>query len=107
MPTAADMQTRFPETFATTATAVLDAAIAEAYAMESAAAWGSLHEQAVLYRAAHLAVLGRAGANAGLSSANAGSVSVSFASGDAAAATRFLDLYHQLQHRAIFPVLLA
>jgi hypothetical protein len=107
MPSAADIQARFPDAFASTPTPVLEAAIAEAYAMESPAAWGAQYELAVLYRAAHLAVMGRAGGNAGLSSANAGSVSVSFASGDAAASSRFLDLYHQLQRREILPFLLA
>lgn len=101
MPTAASMQARFPEVFASTSSAVLDAAIAEAARLHDAGRLGALYEDAVLYYAAHLATLGPRGAQAGVSSAAAGGVSVTFSGdgGNDAQSSAFLAAYRNVLRR--------
>lgn len=104
MPTPADMQTRFPEAFASTPPAVLEGAIGEAYRQEAASFWGADHETAVLYRAAHLAAVGRIGGAVGIASAGAGPTSVSFAQGAGARTSSFLDMYESLRAGRLLPM---
>ena len=91
---AEDLKCRFPESFADADDEVIERSIAEAIELiPSESVLGSKYEIALRYMAAHLAVMGKTGGNAGVASAKAGSVSISFASGDAAKRSRFLDMY--------------
>lgn len=79
--TAASLKARYPSAFpASFSDVVLDAAIAEAYALNSASFWGSKLDQAVSLEAADLALLdaGAAAAAGGVKNAKAGSVAVTY-----------------------------
>lgn len=92
--TASGLQTRFPAALGSVATAVLDLAIAEAYALNDATTLASRYDLAVTYHAAHLALIDRRAASDGIASASADGVSTAFDHSSAAAT--FLEMYKQI-----------
>lgn len=97
--TAASLKARFPTAFpASFSDAVLDAAIAEAQAQNSATLWGSKYDLAVTYLASHLALLdaGAAASASGIKVAKAGSVSVEYDPSLSADASKFRAEYERL-----------